>query len=63
MTDYLKKHTVGEFSLTSMEEIFNGQDIIRKYYKLIYDKIHQKKPNVFRLDGDIARWAYNDTKD
>lgn len=30
---------------------------------LLYKKIRQYKPNVFRLDGDIGRWAYNDTTD
>lgn len=28
--------------------------------KLLYDKIYQKKKNVFRLDGDIGRKAYLD---
>ena len=30
---------------------------------LLYDMMRAKKPNVFRLDGDIARWAYNDVTD
>ena len=28
--------------------------------KLLYEKIKENKPNIFFLDGDIARWAYND---
>lgn len=28
--------------------------------KLLYEKIRQQKSNVLLLDGDIARWAYND---
>lgn len=27
---------------------------------LLYERIRSTKPNVFRLDGDIGRWAYND---
>lgn len=30
---------------------------------LLYERIRDFKPNVFRLDGDIGRWAYNDTTD
>ncbi len=30
---------------------------------LLYNMMRAKKPNVFRLDGDIARWAYNDVTD
>ena len=30
---------------------------------LLYHIMREKKPNVFRLDGDIARWAYNDVTD
>lgn len=28
---------------------------------ILRDTIRQHKPNVFLLDGDIARWAYNDS--
>lgn len=28
---------------------------------LLYNKMREYKPNVIMLDGDIARWAYNDT--
>ena len=31
--------------------------------KLLYNKIYEQKKNIFRLDGDIARWAYNDVTD
>lgn len=27
---------------------------------LLYENIRRDKPNVFRLDGDVGRWAYND---
>lgn len=27
---------------------------------LLYEHIKASKPNVFRLDGDVGRWAYND---
>lgn len=27
---------------------------------LLYERIHRFKDNVFMLDGDIGRWAYND---
>lgn len=30
---------------------------------LLYQLMRREKPNVFRLDGDIARWAYNDVTD
>lgn len=30
---------------------------------LLYHIMRAEKPNVFRLDGDIARWAYNDVTD
>lgn len=29
----------------------------------LYQIMRREKPNVFRLDGDIARWAYNDVTD
>ncbi|MBR1579861.1 MAG: adenylyl-sulfate kinase [Selenomonadaceae bacterium] len=28
---------------------------------LLYNEIKRRKPNVFLLDGDVARWAYNDS--
>lgn len=31
--------------------------------QMVYETLRAKKPNVFRLDGDIARWAYNDVTD
>ncbi len=31
--------------------------------RLLHNKIYAKKKNVFCLDGDIARWAYNDVTD
>ena len=27
---------------------------------LLYERIRRLKPNVFMLDGDVGRWAYND---
>ena len=30
---------------------------------LLWQLMREEKPNVFRLDGDIARWAYNDVTD
>ena len=30
---------------------------------LFYNKIYEQKKKIFRLDGDIARWPYNDVTD
>ena len=26
----------------------------------LFERLREEKPNVFRLDGDVGRWAYND---
>lgn len=49
VTDYLKRHAVGGFYLTPMDEVSNGQDIIKIYYKLIYDKICRDAPPFFSM--------------